>query len=133
MTIIVPSCGYNFYNLPQDLFEDEQDGDTSKLDLKLKYTNGKEIAKDSWIIMIKLGPTFALQSLPENITLKNQPRAGYEFHIIATDESKLSASMKLYVKIDKKVFDTPAVRLIITGINNFQNAYTINDKLLILI
>lgn len=100
--IIVASCGEFNYQIPEDLFSDE-DGNTKNLKVDILQSDGQDLSFDSWIIFNQT--TQIISGLPLNVTLAQQPVGGYDYRIKATDKLKQTTFAKLIIKIDGKPFE----------------------------
>ena len=95
--VLVPSCGEFNYQVPADLFADE-DGNTRKLGTQLHQSDGTELAYDSWVVYDN--KTQTMSGLPTDEILSKQPSEGYQYRIVATDMQNLSSFVQFKIKID---------------------------------
>ena len=95
--VLAPSCGEFNYQVPADLFADE-DGNTRKLRTQLHQSEGTELAYDSWVVYDN--KTQTISGLPTDEILSKQPLEGYQYRIVATDMQNLSSFVSFKIKID---------------------------------
>ena len=100
--VTIPPCGEFNYQIPADLFSDE-DGNTRNLKVEVLQGDGKELAFDSWIIFDN--KTQTISGLPLNITLAKQPQNGYNYSIKATDKLGQTTYAQLVIKLDGKPYE----------------------------
>ena len=99
--ITIAPCGEFNYQIPADLFSDE-DGNTRKLKIEVLESDGKELAFNSWIVFDN--NTQKISGLPLNTTLAQQPPNGYSYRIKATDKLNQATYTQLVIKIDGKPY-----------------------------
>ena len=97
-TLSVKFCGPFSYKIPANTFNDNQDGNTSKLALKLLQTNGNAIPSDFWLKFdsSKQEITAVLSKVQSS---SSYPRL-HTFMLVATDSTELSANTTVIIRID---------------------------------
>ena len=95
--ITIAPCGEFSYQIPNDLFSDE-DGNTRNLKVEVLQSDGKELPFDSWIIFDN--NTQTISGLPLNATLTQQPQNGYVYRVKATDRLNQAAFAQLIIKLN---------------------------------
>ena len=119
-------CGIFEYRIPENSFRDEQDGSTRKLQLELLNFDGTNIKKNSWI---HLRPSQVLVALPNNHTLKNQPKGGYRFLLVAKDKEGLMTKMEITINFDISYYSRPLAKLNVEAKNLHVSQYIVDDKI----
>ncbi|XP_031569872.1 uncharacterized protein LOC116304304 [Actinia tenebrosa] len=82
------------YRLPRDTFVDREDGDASKLNLKLMAFGGVKIPSSSWVLLD--GPDLKLYGLPMDIQIGD-----HEFDLLAVDSGGLKAKDKFTIPVKR--------------------------------
>ena len=106
------------YAIPSDTFYDRQDGGTSNLSLYLYRSNGQELPKSSWIMLLSTG-TVLLYSA--NSLYEAQPNEGYMYRLSAIDSSGREAHTNFNVKFKGPMLVPNYVRTIVSS--HFCNYY----------
>eukprot|EP00795_Rhopilema_esculentum_P015219 gene15219-6422_t len=96
--LVVHFCGPFSYTIPDDTFQDKQDGNTRKLKLTLLQSNANRIPADYWLqfdsvnqkIVTVLTSTQSFASYPKE----------HNFILIATDSTNASVNTTVKVKIN---------------------------------
>ena len=102
------TCGFTQTLVPEDIFSDEQDGNTRQLTLRLLMSNGSSVSLDSWIF---IDDSQHLDAMLSNAVVLQATNAKYEFLIKATDSDGRSATTPLTVNVPSKAFVKSSVRL----------------------
>ena len=102
------TCGFTQHLAPEDLFTDEQDGNTRQLTLQLLHSNGSSVGLDSWIF---IDDDQKLDAMLSNTIVVQAVSAKYEFLVQATDKEGKSATTPLTVMVPSKAFVKSSVRL----------------------
>ena len=95
--IAIAPCGEFSYQIPSDLFSDE-DGNTRSLKVEVLLSDGKELPFDSWVIFDN--KTQVISGLPLNATLAQQPQNGYVYRVKATDRLNQATFTQLVIKLN---------------------------------
>ena len=99
--LVVHFCGPFSYTIPDDTFQDNQDGNTRKLSLALLQSNANSIPADYWLqfdsvnqkIVTVLTSTQSFPSYPKE----------HNFILIATDSTNASVNATVKVKISNPI------------------------------
>ena len=112
------TCGFTQHLVPEDLFSDEQDGNTRQLKLELLLSNGSSVALDSWIF---IDDNQRLDAMLSSTIVSQAVGAKYEFLIKATDSDGRSATTPLTVNVPSKPLVKSSVRLqfLLNPLTNF--------------
>ena len=94
---MAPRCGEFQYQLPADLFSDE-DGNIRSLRTHLFQNDGTELPNESWIVYNNITQT--ILGLPTDEAISKQPIKGYWYRLVATDKQGLSSYISIRIKID---------------------------------
>ena len=107
-----PTCGEFNYQIPSDLFSDE-DGNTRKLKLEFLQVDGTEIPVKNWVVINTTSQILA--GLPDKETFANQPSDGYRYIIKATDKEGLSSNIQIIIKLEGNPIKSEKLGLSING------------------
>ena len=115
--------------LPENLFYDKENGNTSSLMLSITNRNNSNLPISSWIQLNKTSRTLYGILTPE--VLVNQPIGGYNYYLHARDDGYLETKLLLRISI---VNEPPQANFIITFIfqSYFDSSYPYADEQLLL-
>ena len=95
--IMVEFCKYFSYRIPTNLFSDDRDGDTTKLVLSLRESDGRSLVSSSWI---QFNPN--IQTMYGILTydvFTKVSSSNIVYHLLAQDSAGLTASYNFIVSI----------------------------------
>jgi len=101
-------CGFTRCLVPEDLFTDEQDGNTRQLTLQLVALNGSSLGKDAWIY---IDDEQYISGMISNTTIVQASNSQYKFLIKATDKDGKSSTEELTIKVPSKPLQRPSVKI----------------------
>ena len=102
---------FSKYAVPDDTFYDREDGGTSNLSLYLYQSNGQELPKSSWIMLLS---TKALYLYSAKKLYEAQPEDGYIYRLSAIDSSGREAHTDINVKFTGPLYTPNYLRTIVS-------------------
>ena len=117
INIIVSNSSFILeYTIPEDTFHDKEDGGTSKLSLYLYQSNGVELSKSSWIMLLSRNMIFLYSA---KTLYETQPKDGYKYRLSAIDSSGREAHTDLNVQFSGPLYVPNYIRTMVSSIVRF--------------
>ena len=92
----ITCCGKFWYNIPHDLFYDQEDGDTRDLTLSIRFSNTSKQHSKTWIMLNNTSKS--LQGVIMLEEAQKNPEFD-EFFIVAQDSGRLEAKVSVVITV----------------------------------
>ena len=123
-------CGKFRYEIPSDLFYDEEDGDTRNLSLSIRYSTASRLRSETWVMLNNTSKSI------EGVVILEEAKKypDFEFFIVAQDSGRLEVNVSLVITIQHPLpVSNYFVSLFIKRLHSFstflQELFTIIQKL----
>lgn len=92
----ITCCGKFLYEIPRDLFLDQEDGDTWNLSLSIRYPSASRVQSETWVMLNNTSKDL------EGVTILEEVQAHpdfEEFFIVARDSGRLEANVSVAITV----------------------------------